>query len=273
MVELVETRQVRGFVEKYYRASARAFLLHEIILPESEKPFTAVIIGSHDLALELLCEQARQVSQLAELDILCLPVGSLDGLIALRQGVAHMAGCHLLDPESSEYNLPYVRHFFPDEQVLLVTLAHREQGLMLATGNPHGVGDLQDIVRKKIRYVNRNKGSGTRIWLDRRLQQLDLPTGQISGYDDEVRTHTQVAQTIAQGLADAGLGLRAAARHYELDFLPLFRERFDLVTLEAHFKNPHLLSLLEHLQSDGFRHSVASLAGYDTAQTGTVIRT
>ena len=273
LVELVETQQVRGFVEKYYRASARAFLLNEIILPESAKPFTAVIIGSHDMALELLCEQVRKHAQFEEMDLVCLPVGSLDGLIALRQGVAHLAGCHLLDPQSGEYNLPYARHFFPDEQVSLITLAHREQGLMLAPGNPHAVNGLSDLARPQIRYVNRNKGSGTRIWLDNQLKQLGLPTDRISGYELEVRTHTQVAETIARGQAGAGLGLRAAAQHYNLDFIPLFQERFDLVTLEAQFSNPQLLPLLEHLQSEDFRSSVAGLAGYDATRTGTVVRT
>lgn len=271
LVELVDTQQVRGFVEKYYQASARAFLLNEIILPKCAKPFTAIIIGSHDMALELLCTQASTHSRFKDTDIVCLPVGSLDGLIALRQGVAHLAGCHLLDTESGEYNLPYARHFFPDEQISLITLAHREQGLMLAPGNPHAIGGLPDLARTQVRYVNRNKGSGTRIWLDYQLQQLDLPTDQISGYELEVRTHTQVAETIVLGLADAGLGLRAAAQQYNLDFMPLFQERFDLVTLEAQFKNPHLLPLLEHLQSEDFRSSVAGLAGYDASQTGTVI--
>ena len=262
LVELVDTRVVRGFVEKYYLARARAFTLQELILPDVDKPNTLIILGSHDLALELLSEQTTDTA------VLTIPVGSLEGLIALRQGSAQIAGCHLLDVESGEYNLPYVRHFFPDRAVTLVTLANREQGLIVAPGNPLGIRDVEDISQPGVRLVNRNLGSGTRLWLDRRIETLGLPTESMEGFTNEVRTHTRVAEIIANGGADVGLGVRAAAQQHQLDFVPLFQERYDLVIPQEQMATQILSPLLDHLQSSAFRRSVSQLNGYDTGHTG-----
>lgn len=262
LVELVDTRVVRGFVEKYYRARARAFTLQELILPDSDKPGALVAMGSHDIALELLNEQTPAAA------VLTIPVGSLEGLIALRQGSAQIAGCHLLDVESGEYNLPYVRHFFPDRAVTLITLAHREQGLIVAPGNPLGMREVEDICRPGVRFVNRNQGSGTRLWLDRRIEAVGLPAEAVERVTDEVRTHTRLAEIIARGEADVGLGLRAAAQQQHLDFVPLFRERYDLVIPQEHMEDQNLAALLDHLQSGEFRRSVSHLSGYDTGHTG-----
>ena len=272
LIELVDTHVVRGFVEKYYSARARAFTLQEIILPASTKPTTFVAIGSHDLALELLAERLTEFGQDTDAEILTIPVGSLEGLMALRQGTAQLAGCHLLDIESGEYNLPYVRHFFPDRSISLLTLAHREQGLMLAPSNPFGIRDISDLTRADIRFVNRNKGSGTRLWFDLQLDQLGMPSKSINGYEHEVRTHTLVAQTILRDLADVGLGLRASAQQHDLEFIPLFQERYDLVIPQEQLENRYMLPILEKIQSGGFRQHVQHLAGYDTAHTGEVIR-
>ncbi len=221
MVELVETHVVRGFVEKYYRAKARAFYFQEIILPDDPERETLAILGSHDLALEILAQHLGQMKH-DPIDVLVLPVGSLDGLIALRQGTAQIAGCHLLDAESGQYNLPFVHHIFPDREITLITLAHREQGLILASGNPKHIRSLQDLMREDILMVNRNRGSGTRLWLDRQLAQLSIEPRAMRGYQREVRTHTALAEAIRQGKADAGIGLRAAARQASLEFIPLF---------------------------------------------------
>ncbi len=266
LVELVDTRVVRGFTEKYYRARARAFLLHQMVLPANAEP-GIVVMGSHDLALELLAAQARQ-SRTSPLNIVVLPVGSLDGLVALRQGIAQVAGCHLLDAESGEYNLPYVRHLFPDQEVRLVTLAHREQGLLVAHGNPRDIHGLQDLVRPGLSIVNRNRGSGTRLWLDHELETIHLPAGSLHGYEREVRTHTAVAEAVASGRADAGLGILAAAQKYSLDFVPLFQERFDLVVAQEWVENHRLEPLFDLLASAHLRRLVESLGGYQTAQMG-----
>lgn len=268
LVELVDTHLVRGFVEKFYRATAGAFFFHELLLPVSlESPKnTLVVLGSHDLALEHLAEQAGQAKP--GLHVMALPIGSLEGLVALREESAQMAGCHLLDAETGEYNLPYVRHFFPDKPVQVYTLAHREQGLLVAAGNPHQIRSLQDLERRDVRLINRNRGSGTRIWLDRQIHSLGLEPEQILGYDSEARTHTAVADAISQGKADVGIGLQAAALSSGLDFIPLFQERYDLVLPQESLENSVTQILFDHLNSKQFRQAAGSLGGYDTSHTG-----
>jgi molybdate-binding protein len=268
LIELTETRMVRGFVEKYYRATARAFIFNEIILPQNPAhgKETIVLLGSHDIALGLLTEHLQGYKGSAE--ILALAVGSLEGLVALRQGTAQIAGCHLLDIESGEYNLPYVRHFFPDRPVVLVTLAYREQGLLALPGNPHRIRSLEDLARPDLILINRNPGSGTRLWLDKQLSRLGISYQQVRGYTQETRTHTGVAQAILQGKADVGLGIQAAASQYGLDFIPLFQERYDLVIPGEQVESQRLQPLLNHLQSAEFRRAMDSLGGYDTAHTG-----
>lgn len=266
LIEMVGTNVVRGFVEKYYRAKASAFLLQEIILP-AEANHSLIILGSHDLALEAAAEHLRQRAH-APLELLVLPVGSLEGLIALRQGAAQIAGCHLLDAASGEYNLPYVRHIFPDREMNLVTFAHRAQGLLVAPGNPKHIKELADLARPDVVMVNRNRGSGTRLWLENQLARLSLPGEALNGYRREVRTHTAVAEAVAQRKADVGLGLQAAARQQGLDFVPLFEERFDLALPHELLGNKLLQPLLDYLTSAPFRQLVAGLEGYSPAHSG-----
>jgi putative molybdopterin biosynthesis protein len=263
LVELVDAQVSGGFVEKYYRAKARAFLFQEIILPEMPGRQTILIAGSHDLALELLMNPPAK-----NVDVLSLPVGSLDGLVALRQGLCQVAGCHLLDPENGEYNRPYIRHLFPDRKAALITLAHREQGLLLAPGNPHAVRSLEDALDRNLNLVNRNPGSGTRLWLDQQLQRLGLAPQQVPGYLREVRTHTESAMTILHGSADYGVGLRAAASQVGLDFIPLFEERYDLAVLQDQLDNRWLAPLFDYLVSKEYKTRVQTLGGYDTSQIG-----
>jgi putative molybdopterin biosynthesis protein len=240
-------------------------------LPVSADRETVAVLGSHDLALEALARQLGLKKSFL-VDLLILPVGSLEGLIALRQGVSQLAGCHLLDADSGEYNLPYVRHIFPDRDVSLLTLAYREQGLMVSPGNPQKIHSLQDLSRQDVTMVNRNRGSGTRLWLDHQLAQISLSPQEVRGYSREVRTHTAVAEAIRQGKADTGLGLMASARQHGLDFIPLFQERFDLAIPQEQIENQRLQPLLDFLQSAEFRHIVRGLEGYDTAHTGDQLR-
>jgi putative molybdopterin biosynthesis protein len=267
LVELVDQRVVRGFVEKYYRARARAFTINEIILPNPSLDERITFLGSHDLALEAMAERLRGL-KLRPLQLYILPVGSLEGLVALRQGIAQIAGCHLLDAESGEYNLPFIRHLFPDRAMRLITLAHREQGLILLPGNPLQLRGIQDLVREDVRLANRNRGSGTRLWLDLQLRDLTIPAVEVRGYNSELRTHTAVAEAISTGKADAGIGLLAAAQKLGLDFIPLFKERFDLVYPEDLVGNPNITALFDTLTSGQFRRIVQNLGGYETAQTG-----
>jgi putative molybdopterin biosynthesis protein len=266
LVEFIFSREVRGFVEKYYQATSRAYFLNYAILPQPGEQETIFALGSHDLALEMLADHLGQDS--ATPNLIALPVGSLDGLIALRQGFCQLTGCHLFDPVGGEYNTSYVRHLFPGERMHVVTLAHREQGLLVAPGNPRQIQGLEDLGRDDLTFINRKTGSGTRLWLDQKLRSLGAETAQIRGYEQEVSTHSQVAEAVLQGEADFGLGVLAAACQFNLDFIPLFQERFDLVIPEESYHDPLLAPALETIQDLDFRQAVSALGGYDTAHTG-----
>ena len=259
LIEIAEVRRTGKVTEKFYRAKVDALLLQEIVLPKSRKP-SVIFSGSHDLALEGIAEHlAKHVT------LLSLPVGSLDGLVNLRQGLCQISGAHLLD-ESGEYNTPFVRHLFPDRDVEMVTLAYRTQGLMLTAGNPKNIKRVADIARAEIRFANRNAGSGTRLWLDAELRRLKIPAEQVNGYDNVVKTHTEAASLVASDKADISLGLQAAAHQHGLDFIPLFEERYDLVLPR---ENESTLSpLLDYIQTAAFRNELNSLTGYNSAHSG-----
>jgi putative molybdopterin biosynthesis protein len=259
LVEIAEVRVTARVTEKYYKARASALLLRELILPHSQKP-VIIFSGSHDTALEHIASRLAP-----HISMLTLPVGSLDGLVNLRQGLCHVAGAHLLDP-GGEYNTPFVRHLFPDRPVLLVSLAYRTQGLIVAPGNPKGLRDLTDLSREDVTFINRNPGSGTRLWFDRELSRLGLPSTLIRGYGNFVSTHSAVAKTIQAGQADAAIGIQAAAWEAQLGFLPLFEERYDLIVPA---EQTGLVSpLFDYLQTGAFRQELNALTGYNSAHSG-----
>jgi putative molybdopterin biosynthesis protein len=262
LVELAEVRTTGRVTEKYYRAKAGAFLVQQLILPKTKMP-TVVFSGSHDLAVE---EIARHLAK--HVLVLGLPVGSLDGLVNLRQGLCQVSGAHLLD-EEGEYNISYVHRFFPDRAMELVTLAQRTQGIMLAVGNPKRIKRFADLARADVRFVNRNSGSGTRLWFDTELKRSGRTPSDVRGYDHVVKTHTEAATLIGSGRADAALGLQAAAHLHGLDFIPLFEERYDLVLPREHEKS--LSPILEYIQSFDFRRLLDPLTGYNTAHSGELI--
>ena len=259
LVELSQVRTTGTVTEKYYRAHASAFLLQQVILPKTRKP-VVIFAGSHDLALEDMA-----VSLARHLTMLSMPVGSLDGLVDLRQGLCQLSGAHLLDP-NGEYNTPFVRHLFPDRDVRLITLAERTQGLMLAPGNPRSITALDDLQRPNVRFVNRNPGSGTRLWLDAEFKRRGIRIDRVRGYDRDVKTHTEAASLVRSDRADCALGLQAAAARHGLAFIPLFEERYDLVLLR---ENERVLApLLDHMQTAAFRIGLNSLPGYNSARSG-----
>ena len=197
-------------------------------------------------------------------------MGSLDGLLALLHGEAGLAGAHILDEETGEYNLPILRRLFPGGQVCAVTLAEREQGLIVASGNPRGIRSLADLVRADLRFINRQPGSGTRTLLEHRLRLLGLSPALLGRHDQVAATHMAVATVVAQGRADAGLGLRAAAQALGLDFLPIATERYDLVCYVADRDQAPLAPLFDLLASGAFRGVIAQLGGYRVEHTGEV---
>ncbi len=259
LIEVSELRRTGKVTEKFYRAKAGAFILQEIILPKSRKPII-IFSGSHDLAIEGIADHLAK-----HITLLNMPVGSLDGLVNLRQGLCQISGSHLLD-ENGEYNTPFVKHLFPDREMEIITLANRTQGLMLAGGNPKSLKKISDIAREKIKFVNRNAGSGTRLWLDAELRKLKIPAEKINGYDTTVKTHSEAAELIAQGEADVSIGLQAAANQRGLDFIPLFEERYDLVLSSDQEEN--LFPLLDYIQTLDFRNSLNTLTGYNTKHSG-----
>ncbi len=259
LVEPAEVR-VRGTVtEKFYRAKSGALLLQQIILPDGERP-VLLFAGSHDLAVEGLAEKLS-----SHVDIILNPVGSLDGLIQLRQGLCHLSGAHLLD-ENGTYNTPYLSRLFPQRDLQVVTLAHRTQGLMLASGNPKGIRAVSDLARDDIQFVNRNPGSGTRIWFDEQLRKENIPASEINGYENICATHSAAAQQVKAGQVDVAIGLQAAALQNGLDFIPLFEERFDLTIPQEY--TALAAPILDEIQTSAFRDTAQSLTGYNVAQSG-----
>jgi putative molybdopterin biosynthesis protein len=270
MVELQHVQTVKNYQEKYYRATARAFFVNLAVFPRQPASGLLVILGSDDPALDLMAANLNRKADAPHVYV--LPVGSLDGLIYLRENLCQVSGCHLFDAASGEYNLPYVRLLFSGQPMVLLTLAHRQQGLLVAKGNPKNIRDLLSYKREDLTIVNRKLGSGTRLWLDQQLRKLEIDPNKIKGYDSEISTHAGVAYSIVSGMADVGLGIYAAAREYDLDFIPLFEERYDLVMTEAMYSSAALQPLCDLLQNKAFRCEVEDLGGYDTTHMGEVIK-
>jgi putative molybdopterin biosynthesis protein len=227
---------------------------------------TIVITGSHDLILDLAASALR--SRDPGVTLASSNVGSLGGLTALRDGLCHLAGSHLLDPDSGEYTLPYLERLLPGRELAVVRLAHREQGLIVAPGNPLGLAGIEGLIREDLRYVNRQRGAGTRVLLDHELARRSLPSASLQGYEREEPTHLAVAAAVAAGRADAGLGVLAAARAFELGFVPVAQEPYDLVLERATLESELLAPLWALLGAAEFRSEVEGLGGYDTAEMG-----
>ncbi|TET87542.1 MAG: molybdopterin biosynthesis protein, partial [Dehalococcoidia bacterium] len=241
----------------------------ELLTSLEEIENAIVAIGSHDLALDILANYLHK--QYPRRSLSSSNVGSLGGLLALKRGEAHLAGSHLLDEESGEYNVPYVKRLLSDQEMVIINLVYRQQGLIVAKGNPKGISGLADLVRQEVSFVNRQRGAGTRVLLDFKLRELGINPAGIRGYERVEFTHLAVAAAIASGTADAGLGIMAAAKALNLDFIPLLKERYDLVVPRLYYESPFLEPLLDILQQPSLRAEVESLGGYDTSHMGQVV--
>jgi putative molybdopterin biosynthesis protein len=234
---------------------------------KTELEKTIFCIGSHDLILDLLAQfLAEQDRRLASAN-----VGSQAGLIALRRGEAHLAGSHLLEPGTGEYNVSYIRQYMPNIPVKVVALVGRDQGLIVKRGNPKGIKSLSDLTGPNVQFVNRQRGAGTRVLLDYHLKLMTIAPERIVGYSQEEYTHLGVAAAIASGRADCGLGIAAAAQALDLEFIPLFQERYDLVIPKQFAEGDLLAPLFDLLAERRFRESVSQLPGYDVSVMGTII--
>ncbi len=228
---------------------------------------TIFSIGSHDISLDVLAqflsEKGRRLSS--------ANVGSLGGLVALRRRETHLAGSHLLDPETGTYNLPYIRQYLPGIKVKVIQLVRRDQGLIVAKRNPKKITSLHDLLRDDILFINRQRGAGTRVLLDYYLAEYGIRQGNIQGYSQEEYTHLAVAAAIASGRADCGLGIAAAASALDLDFVPLFQERYDLIIPSEHAESELLSPLFDLLQDENFRQIIKTMPGYDVSEMGELI--
>lgn len=226
-------------------------------------------VGSHDNTLDLLDGMLRRENP--RYSLTSAHVGSLGGLLALSRGQAHIAGSHLLDPESGVYNRAAVKRYLSGIPVALVRLVGREQGLMVGKGNPLGINGFEELTREEIRFINRQKGAGTRVLLDWELQKRGINPASIKGYGEEEYTHMNVAQAVLSGRADVGLGVRAAANALDLDFIPVGFEEYDLVIPLKYMEDERVRALLKTIRSREFKDAARALGGYDTGKTGEIV--
>jgi putative molybdopterin biosynthesis protein len=242
----------------------------ELLVPREAVNHRLLVIGSHDLTIDLMGSLLNEKTG-GRVQISSSNVGSLGGLLAVRKGTAHLAGAHLLDTETGDYNRSYIRRYVPGVPVTLVTLVHRWQGFMVAPGNPRNITGIHDLARRDILFVNRQPGSGTRILLDYELDRAGMHREQVAGYRNEEYTHMNVAMAVVSGAADVGLGIRAAADALSLDFIPVTKERYDLVIPTAYLEDEKVRLLLELIRSGDFRSKVLELGGYEVEETGKIV--
>jgi putative molybdopterin biosynthesis protein len=242
----------------------------ELFRSEKEIENTIVCIGSHDNALDLLANILKRKHPRFSLS--SAHVGSMGGLVALKRGEAHIAGSHLLDEETGEYNVPFIRRILGDTKVVLMNLVYRQQGLIVPRDNPKGIKGFHDLARRDVTFINRQGGAGTRLLTDKYLRELGISAGDVKGYDREEYTHMGVASAVLTGIADVGMGILAAARALGLDFIPLAKERYDLVIPADFMEKETVSALLEIIRVDQeFRSSVEGLGGYDTSDMGKIM--
>lgn len=227
-----------------------------------------LLIGSHDLSLDLIRNEIRERNY--NFDLKLQTVGSMAGLTALKREESHLAGAHLLDPVTGEYNISYLKRFFKGEKIFLVNLVQREQGLYLKKGNPKNIEDINDLKGENINYINRQRGAGTRVLFDYLLKQNKIQPAEISGYEKEEFTHIAAAAAVGRGSADAALGIRAAAEVMDVDFLALAEEKYDLIIREKYIDDPRVKKLIELLNQDKIKAKIEKLGGYNCQESGKI---
>lgn len=238
----------------------------ELLVGEEELLNTVVIIGSHDITIDILGDEVRRTRR--NIRVSSGNVGSLGGLLALRKGNCHIAGSHLLDTVTGEYNISYIKRYVKGLSVTVFHLTLREQGLIVAKGNPKGIKGVEDLAGTDIAFVNRQAGSGTRVLFDHQLDQSGINADAVKGYDHEEFTHMAVAVDVLSGAADTGMGIYAAAKALDLDFVPIAREQYDLIIPSHMLDQPNIQVVLNTIKSGHFRERIISLGGYDPSRSG-----
>ncbi len=248
---------------------AGSLVTAELLVPEASLDRVLVHVGSHDNILDLIANEL--MGQPEALQLVSAHVGSMGGLSALKAGSCLFAGCHLFDPETGDFNFPFLAKYLPDMDVAVVNLAIRHQGLIVAKGNPKNILSAADLARPDVLFINRQKGAGTRILLDHSIRTAGLEPHQVRGYDREEYTHMAVAVNVLTGAADCGLGIFAAAKALNLDFAPLALERYDLIIPKAFLDDPKITALLHLVRDPAFKAKVRDLGGYETDLTGQIM--
>jgi putative molybdopterin biosynthesis protein len=239
----------------------------ELLRPRQEIANTIVCIGSHDNALDVLANHLKKGHP--TLSLSSAHVGSMGGLLALKRGEAHLAGTHLLDEETGEYNVSYIKKQLAGKKIVLVNLVYRTQGFIVPKGNPKGIKGFEDLRREDVVFVNRQAGAGTRLLTDLYLKRTGIDPRDVKGYHHEEFTHMAVASAVASGAADTGLAVLSAARALGLDFVPVAQERYDLAILEEYYDTPMLKALLSIIrEDDAFRKQIVGMGGYDVKDMG-----
>ncbi|WP_462324670.1 molybdopterin biosynthesis protein [Desulfoplanes sp.] len=241
----------------------------KLLVPENELDRTLLVIGSHDNTVDLLANGLMGLED--PLYLASSHVGSMGGLTALKSGSTMVAGAHLFDPATEDYNFPFIRKYLPDMDLVVVNLAIRHQGFIVAPGNPLGILSMEDLIAKQARFVNRQRGAGTRILFDHALKQAGKSPTDIVGYASEEFTHMALAANVLTGAADCGLGIFAAAKALHLDFVPLARERYDLLIPKTHFDDPKIRTLLALIRENATQERIETLGGYETTLTGRIM--
>jgi molybdate-binding protein/DNA-binding XRE family transcriptional regulator len=254
-----------GIIKRTGRTAGRADL---VVFAKEEAAQKRLVLAGCDPATGLL---ARMVERISGVDIVSAAASSKLALTWLREGKVHIAGTHLEDPKTGEFNLPFIRKEFPDEDFLVVTFARWEEGLVLAPGNPTGIHNIEDLARKGVRFVNREPGSGSRALLDKRLEKAGVRAHRVQGYDRVAYGHLAAAYCVVSREADVCLATRSAAQTFGLDFIPLHGERYDLVMRKRTADLPAAQAFLDVLQRAALRRKLEVLAGYDTSETGALV--
>jgi putative molybdopterin biosynthesis protein len=241
----------------------------ELLRPLAAIENTIVVVGSHDNTLDILADEIR--SEHDGITLSSSHVGSMGGLTAVKRNLCHIAGTHLLDTTTGDYNKSYIKRYLPDTPVCLLNLVLRDQGFIVLRGNPKNITGVKDLCRDDVRIINRQAGSGTRILLDYKLDQAGISANTINGYENDEFTHMSVAVAVLSGAADVGLGIYAAAKALDLDFVPLVTEQYDLIIPELFLNTPNIQILIETIQSPAFKSRVRALGGYHTENTGNIV--
>ncbi len=268
LLEVLAAGYTPAEAESAFRAALDRWRALAAMRPEVT-PRVLRFVGSHDPAISLVAGRFPEICPGCALELAF--TGSLGGLIALAEGKADLAGSHLWDEESDTYNAPFIRRLLPGRRVALLTLARRRLGLIVPPGNPAGLTNIADLTRPGLRIVNRGRGTGTRVWLDAQLARRGIPSDAIIGYHQEASTHAEVARAVAEGQADAGLGIEAAARAYGLGFIFLTTEPYDLVIPAEAWESSPMQTLAAWLCTEDARAAIGGLGGYETTETGQVV--